>query len=155
MAVIGDDGGKPKMDEVTEARLEAAIVVVARAIDKTGETTWVPLLEKLEAELKKMKGARDGVARARQITEAYNAKGLDDDQTRAVRLVQMIRPLLAGNQPEAVGAALGELVAIFLAGHHPSTRAEARQTLLELIDELVPVSIEEMIEQGRVPMEWQ
>lgn len=70
-----DDGRKPEMDEVTEERLEAAIVVVARAIDETGEITWVPLLEKLEAELKKMKDARDGVARARQITEAYREKG--------------------------------------------------------------------------------
>jgi hypothetical protein len=26
--------------------------------------------------------------------------------------------------------------------------------LLELIDDLVPVSIEEMIEQGRVPRQW-
>lgn len=77
-----------------------------------------------------------------------------DQQARAARLVEIIRPLLAGETPEAVGAALGELVAIFLAGHHPSMRADARQMLLELIDDLVPVSIEQMIEQGRVPREW-
>jgi hypothetical protein len=66
-----DDDRQPKMDEVTEERLEAAIVVVARVIARTGETTHVPLLERLEAELKKMKDARDGLSRARQITEAY------------------------------------------------------------------------------------
>jgi hypothetical protein len=33
-------------------------------------------------------------------------------------------------------------------------RTEARQMLFELIDDLVPVAIEEMIEQGRVPREW-
>lgn len=70
-----DDGRKPEMDEVTEERLERAIVVVAWAIDDTGEMRWVPLLERLEAELKKMKDARDGVTRARQITESYKGKG--------------------------------------------------------------------------------
>lgn len=70
-----DDGRKPEMDEVTEERLEAAIVVVARAIAESGEVTWVPLLERLEIELKKMKDARDGLTRARQITEDYRVKG--------------------------------------------------------------------------------
>jgi hypothetical protein len=75
-------------------------------------------------------------------------------QQRAAQLVHIIRPLLAGSEPEAVGAAVGELAAIFLAGHDPSIRADARQMLFKLIDELVPVSIDEMIEQGRVPREW-
>jgi hypothetical protein len=66
---------KPEKDEVTEERLEAAIVVVARAIDDGGNVIWVPLLERLEMELKKMKDARDGLSRARQITENYSAKG--------------------------------------------------------------------------------
>jgi hypothetical protein len=70
-----DDDRQPKMDEVTEERLEAAIVVVARAIAESGEVTHVPLLERFEAELKKMREARDGVTRARQITEAYRGKG--------------------------------------------------------------------------------
>jgi len=69
---------------------------------------------------------------------------------RAAQLVHIIRPLLASSQPEAVGAALGELVAIFLASFHPSRRADQRRMLLELIDDLVPVLVEEMIEQGRV-----
>jgi hypothetical protein len=76
------------------------------------------------------------------------------EQHRAAQLVHIIRPLLAGSQPEAVGAALGELVAIFLAGFHPSMRADQRQMLLELIDDLVPELIEEMIEQGRVSRQW-
>jgi hypothetical protein len=52
---------------VTVERLEAAIMVVARSIADTGEVTHVPLLERLESELAKMKSARDGVSRARQI----------------------------------------------------------------------------------------
>lgn len=68
-ATRGRQGG----DVVTEARLEAAIREVAWAIAQTGEVTHVPLLERLEAELAKMRDARDGVSRARQITESYAA----------------------------------------------------------------------------------
>jgi hypothetical protein len=53
--------------DVTEQELATAIKVVARAIAKTGETTLVPVLERLEAELARMQNARDGVSRARQI----------------------------------------------------------------------------------------
>jgi hypothetical protein len=57
-------------DDVTVERLEQAIVAVARVIAESEETLHVPLLERLEAELKKMKDARDGVSRARRIVEA-------------------------------------------------------------------------------------
>jgi hypothetical protein len=72
----------------------------------------------------------------------------------ATRLVQTIRPLLAGSQPDAVGTALGELVAIFIAGHHPSQRGEARRLLFELINDLTPVVLREMIDDGTAPREW-
>ena len=67
------DDRPPAPDEVTEERLETAIVVVARAIAETGETNWVPLLERLEGELEKMKTARDGVSRAREIVQKGKA----------------------------------------------------------------------------------
>jgi hypothetical protein len=34
------------------------------------------------------------------------------------------------------------------------TRAEQRQMMIELVDDLVPVLVEEMIEQGVLPAEW-
>jgi hypothetical protein len=67
----------------------------------------------------------------------------------------MLKPAFATREPEIVGAALGELVAIFLAGHHPSMRDTARRLLLEYIDELIPVVAEEMIAEGIAPREWQ
>jgi hypothetical protein len=45
---------------------------------------------------------------------------LKDNGTKATqvfRLVERIRPLLAGNSPDVQGAALAELLAIWLAGH--------------------------------------
>jgi hypothetical protein len=75
ITVEADHIRKSELDVVTEERLEAAIVVVARAIAETGEANWVPLLERLESELKKMKDARDGVTRARQIIADHKGKG--------------------------------------------------------------------------------
>ena len=60
-----------------------------------------------------------------------------DEQARTMTirlLVEEIRPLLAGQKPEVIGAVLGELVALYIACHRPSHRREVRQQFLELID---------------------
>jgi len=56
-------------------------------------------------------------------------------------LVERIRPILAGQKPEIVGATLAHLVATFLAGHAPPLRKIERELLLGLIDELVPSAL--------------
>jgi hypothetical protein len=48
-------------------------------------------------------------------------------------LVERIRPILAGQSPEVVGAALADLLAILLAGYHPP---EVRQPLLDSVLDL-------------------
>ena len=70
------------------------------------------------------------------------------------RLVQKISPMLACKSPEIVGATLGQLCAIFIASHAPSLREEQLTLLHELIGEMVPVIVEEMIADGRVPESW-
>jgi hypothetical protein len=77
-----------------------------------------------------------------------------DDLERAVRVAEKIKPLLAGLPPEVQGAVLGQLVAIWSAGHHPSIRDERWRDLVMLIRELTPVEIEIMIEADRVAPEW-
>jgi hypothetical protein len=69
-------------------------------------------------------------------------------------LVRTLRPAFATHEPGIVGAALGELAAFFIAGHHPSMRDTARKMLFDYIDELVPVVLEEMIEEGAAPPNW-
>ena len=73
---------------------------------------------------------------------------------RLDQLINQISPLLADSSPEIVGATLGQLCATFIASHAPPLRAESVRLLHELIDELTPVVIEEMIEAGRVPESW-
>lgn len=41
---------------------------------------------------------------------------------KAAMLVNFIKPILAGNEPEVQGAVLADLLAIWLAGHAPPVR---------------------------------
>jgi hypothetical protein len=72
----------------------------------------------------------------------------------AAELVELIKPAFAGVPPEIAGAALGELLAIFVAGHHPGMRDEAFKMVINLARDLVSPTIEEMIAVGRAPPAW-
>ena len=80
---------------------------------------------------------------------------LYETETRAANaLVEEARELFAGKSPEVQGAAIAQLLAIFIAGHAPELRAVSRNLLIEVIDNLVPVIVEQMIEDGRAPEWW-
>jgi hypothetical protein len=53
-------------------------------------------------------------------------------------LVDEIRPFLAGHSPAMQGAALADLVAIWIAGHHPSLR----QAMFDMHVQAVPGLVE-------------
>jgi hypothetical protein len=72
----------------------------------------------------------------------------------SAKLVGQIKPILAGNNVEIVGAALVQLVAIFLAGHSPGLREEARRLFIQCFDQLTAVEVEELIAAERVPPHW-
>jgi hypothetical protein len=61
---------------------------------------------------------------------------MTDDQaaSKATEIVERIRPILAGNKPEVIGAALADLFAMLLAGHYddrgPAETAELREELI-------------------------
>jgi hypothetical protein len=48
-------------------------------------------------------------------------------------LVEAIRPILAGHQALVQGAALADLLAAWLAGHHTNTTAETKRLRAELL----------------------
>jgi len=54
------------------------------------------------------------------------------------RIVETIRPLLAGKPPELQGAVLADLLAMFIAGHHPGLREEILTLHIAAVRELVP-----------------
>ena len=55
-------------------------------------------------------------------------------------VAEQIKPLLANLGPDVQGAVLADLVALFLAGHHPATRDEFAGMWWELAQNLVPVA---------------
>jgi hypothetical protein len=62
----------------------------------------------------------------------------------ANRLSRKIRPLLAGKPPEVIGAVLGELVSLFIAGTRPSLRRWTLDQHIKLVTDLVPESEKEI-----------
>lgn len=54
-------------------------------------------------------------------------------------LVRQIKPILSGQGPEAQGAVVAELAALWLAGHNPALREGVLDALIEVIDRLVPL----------------
>jgi hypothetical protein len=75
---------------------------------------------------------------------------MSDYATEVMRLVEEIKPLLAGKSAFVQGAALADLLAIFLAGHiAPGNQAATNQLRediltmhIEKVRELVPVNAE-------------
>jgi hypothetical protein len=58
---------------ITEARIKAALVVVASII-ADGSPEYLPILERLENELERFKAGRDPRSRALAILKAYEAE---------------------------------------------------------------------------------
>jgi hypothetical protein len=85
----------------------------------------------------------------------------DKDKVESItELAALIRPLLAGREPDVVGAALADLLAMLLAGHfaeeeigsphRPATdgvREELLQLHIEMVRKLIPIN-EGMILEG-------
>lgn len=69
----------------------------------------------------------------------------DNAEVEVLRIVDSIKPLLAGHGPEIQGAVCAELLSLWLAGHHQAGGAAIAQLLANHIEHvrlLVPVNIE-------------
>jgi hypothetical protein len=86
---------------------------------------------------------------------ARNKTTVERLTTDALKLSHSIMPLLTGKDPGVIGGALADLVAILIAGHHPSLRDEILQMHIDTVRKLIVPSAEEIIKRsGRVPPEW-
>jgi hypothetical protein len=70
------------------------------------------------------------------------------------RIVNRIRPLLAGKPPELQGAVLADLLAMFLAGHHPGLREEILQLHIKAVRDLIGPNEAEIFERHGKPPGW-
>ena len=69
-------------------------------------------------------------------------------------IVAGIKPLLAGHHPAIQGGALAELLALWLAGHHPDTRDDLLGLHIDAVRELVPFAEREIFGDGPRPEGW-
>ena len=79
-----------------------------------------------------------------------------DDNTGIVTgLVEAISPLLAGQSPGVQGAVLGDLVAMYFAGQHPSVREQVITLWIDMMRSLVGVNAAMILEMhgGQWPTE--
>ena len=81
---------------------------------------------------------------------------MDVDLDEVGRLVEKIRPILAGNPSPTVGAALADLLATLLAGHFGGTpakdkalREELLRMHLKIVRRLIPVNEREILAHHR------
>jgi len=68
---------------------------------------------------------------------------------RQEQLVRVIKPILARNPQGVQGTALMELLALFIAGHHPSLREVALNTHIEVVRQMVPICEAELFPHGK------
>jgi hypothetical protein len=72
---------------------------------------------------------------------------------RSQELVKQIEPLLAGKGPEVQGAALLDLVATWLAGHHPDQRNQVLLLFMASIIKLTDVNEKLIFGESGFPKE--
>jgi hypothetical protein len=76
------------------------------------------------------------------------------DPRKVDPVVARIRLLLAGLGPEIQGAVLADLLAIFLAGHHPALREEVLAMTIDCARKLVAPNEAEIFSDGK-PEGWE
>lgn len=70
------------------------------------------------------------------------------------QLVDKIRTVLANKPPAIQGAALAELLAVFIAGHHPDLREQMLTMHVDTVRKLVPPCEAELFSTRPRPKEW-
>ena len=71
----------------------------------------------------------------------------------ALALSARISALLAGCGPLIQGAALADLVSLYLAGHRPDEREEVLEVFVETVRKLTPASEVQILPHG-LPESW-
>ena len=74
---------------------------------------------------------------------------------RAEHICNQIVPLLRGQGPDVQGVVLANIVALWLAGHHPALRGEVIKQWSELMHNLVPLAEDDIFGEQVRPEGWE
>lgn len=69
------------------------------------------------------------------VTHAEAKKMVDT----ALELCAQIHPMLEGKGPEVQGSVIADMLATYMAGHHPDARKTVLDALLATVNKLIPV----------------
>lgn len=73
---------------------------------------------------------------------------------RSDELVRRIKPLFAGQGPDLTGVTLAQLLALWLAGHHPSARGRLLALHVGAVRDLTPIADAEIFAKRPRPPSW-
>lgn len=73
------------------------------------------------------------------------------DIAKVGKIVNAIQPLLAGHEPHVQGAAIADILAIYIAAHAPHLRAKATGFLVKTATQLVPINEKMLFPNGVHP----
>jgi len=73
---------------------------------------------------------------------------VDEVAAAASQLTDAIRPMFADASPDAVGAALAELTAIYMIAHNPEIRTDILEHWIELVRGLMVAAEKEFFPHG-------
>lgn len=77
------------------------------------------------------------------------------DTGASLLLSKQLYELLAHEPPGVQGAAIGDLVSLYIAGHHPAVRDEVFASFIEMVKKLIPESVTQIIESRGGSDPWQ
>lgn len=74
------------------------------------------------------------------------------DKIAAVEtIVAGCRPILGGHPPEVQGAAIADILSLFITAHAPHLREQAMQSLIKTATDLVPINERQLFPNGKHP----
>jgi hypothetical protein len=82
-----------------------------------------------------------------------NDHNVEELAHRSQALVRLIGPMLHGQGPDVQGAALCDLCAMWLAGHHPDVRAAVLSHFLQTLIKLMVINEKQMFGDAGFPKE--
>ena len=91
---------------------------------------------------------------ANRVGEAMFEGAVEKAAEEATELVDTLKPVLGSRGPEVIGPVLGHLLAILIAGHSPDMRSEVMQMVLDVANNMIPIEIDKMINDGTVGEDW-
>jgi hypothetical protein len=82
------------------------------------------------------------------------ARGIAAGQAKeCTELSKRIGKLLRGREPQVQGAVLADLLATFLAGHHPMLRETMFALHVDVVEDLIPICEEEIFGPNGFPVD--